>query len=242
MTQPTQTIFEQVLLEAARPVDAGLALLSWQLSDGAERLVQVYLNGQLHDAALDAQQRQLWMQLDRSIDNCVELLAVSPADRWCDFSSRLSAIDPPIESRATVAIVRDPSLPIDAQVELQVDAMVQRRSALWSALDTRGGFGSAMGLAQFGWDELTSPGLGAAEFGVGPFGSEGRAWRYETDRLGPGSHTLSLSVRDAAGRILGELAQPASVQLETLPRPAVAFTFENTPNGLILRWAASSTS
>lgn len=237
MNQPTQTVFDQVLLRSAPPEAAGTCLLSWQMNASAGYRVQVYINGRLHDTAVDAQQRQMWLHLDRSIENRVALLAVDPADRWTDHSDQLS-IDPPANSLAEFALHRDLALPVDAEVELSVDGQATHRGPLWSALDTRGGFGGVFGHGEFGHDDLTGPGLGLGEFGAGPFGSDGAAWRWSTGRLTAGDHTIGVSVLDDAGRTVGEFDEPRSITVDALPKPASAITFENSPTGLTLKWSA----
>lgn len=235
MMPPTQAIFRAVRLLDAAPAAAGLALLHWQSDDPAGRLVQVYLNGELCEVTDRTDERELWLHLDRSIANRVELIAVDPAERWLDYRDRLSAFDPRPTTTASLALRRDEALPIDTIVTVEVDGHCADRRPMWGAMDSRGGFGGLFGVGEFGRDEPAGPGIGLGAFGVGSFGADGRAWRWRDDRLPAGAHEIHATARDATGRVLATMTEPDTFTIDPLPTPATLI-HETSPTGLTLRW------
>lgn len=225
-----QTTFEHVRLAAADPPFEQLAQLTWRLAEPAGRAVQVYVDGELYDAAADAEPSELWLHLDRSVDHRIALMAVEPAERWVDHVQA----PPP---QPSLVLGRDESLPIDSVGTVRIGGVVVYEERLWSAADHRGGFGALFGVGEFARDAPTGPGLGLGEFAVGPFGADGRAWRWRGAPLPPGPHTIDAQVHDAAGRTVAQL--PAPIQHDApppLPAPP-ALTAEPGPTGLTLRWA-----
>ncbi len=216
MNQPTQTIFERVLLRPVEPDVTGAALLTWHADQG-DWLVQVYVNGRLYDVTHRANQWQMWLHLDRRRMAIVELLAVDPTDRWRDCSDHLSAGQPRWTTQASLAITRDETLSIDARVAVTVDGQPHTTEPLWGVDDNRGGFGGLFGIGEFGRDAATGPGHGLGEFGVGPFNSDATAWRWQTGSLPAGEHVIACVVHDRHGRAIAELAEPVHVVIDAAP-------------------------
>jgi len=222
---PTQSVFDLVLL---RPVDRrdgpdpALAHLWWVAPEQGERLVQVYVNSVLYDVTLHAEQREMWLGLDRRKSLRIELLAVHPDEPrgvWTARPELLQSWSPPMESEAQLALSRDPSLPIDTQITLQVDGETLEQTPLWSAATPRGGFGALFGEGGFGLDGATGPGLGLGELGFGPLGSDGSAWRWRRGDIVDGPHALRVEATDRGGRPVA-LPLEESIELTSLPEPA----------------------
>jgi hypothetical protein len=112
-----------------------------------------------------------------------------------DWSDLLSGAGPPTQPAASLSLLRDISLPVDALVTVRDDTTgLGERIAMFEPGDPRGGFGAVFGEGGFGYDASTGPGLGAGELGFGPLGSDGNALRWRSERLHPGTNSIDLSI------------------------------------------------
>lgn len=227
MTHPTQDNFALVLLRPCDPDGPGLAHLSWRLHRPDDRVVQVYVNGSLFDAATDPMQREMWLHLDRATDVRIELLLTPAGDAWVNHAARLSGWSPGFVTEAALAMVRDESLPADSRVMVMVDGQSDSGHRLWTQRDGRGGFGGLFGIGSFGTDDAAGAGAGMGQFGLGPFGMDGDAWRWRRDDLPAGEHVLEVRVIDGAGRVEAQLPQPVTITLDALPQPAKHLTIDD---------------
>jgi len=236
----TQEVFEVVL---AREVVAGgggisgLMHLWWSAPEQGDRVVQVYLNGELVEVSQDPSQRELWLICDRSHAQRIELLAVpagDPEGLWRSRSDLLGSCESNINSESCFSLVRDEQLPVDSEVFVAVDGQLIDSGVLWPASEHRGGFGSVFGLGGFGYDGITGPGLGRGELGMGPLGVDGTAWRWRRGDLEEGVHNLSVAVKDQGGQAVADLALLDEVTIEAMPLPATDFSIDSD---YTLRWA-----
>ncbi len=224
MSGPTQDIFESALL---RPADGQAARLTWRAPRQGGRLVQVYVNGRLHEATVDPRQRELWLHPASDTPAFIELLAVDPADAWTDFHDALDGWSPMFVSAAALAVLRDESLPPDAMMVVTVDGVEQDRGPLWSPADGRIGFGGLFGMGGFGWDDAAAPGFALGEFGLGRLGFDGIAWRWWHDRLAEGEHEVRVTVVDRSDRVLATLPAPFELTIDRPPTPAGHLRIKN---------------
>lgn len=201
----SQDVFELTL---ARPVATPVGEhatdvhLWWRAPMQGERLVQIYVDGALHDVTADATQRAVWLSLDRTRPHRIELLALPATHAWHDHADRLAGWDPEPSSSAMIQLLRDEALPPDAVVHVAVDDEPTEAAPLWPGEVARSGFGGLFGLGRFGFDDAAGPGLGIGELGFGPLGRGGTRWRWSRDDLPAGGHTLTVEARDAAGHAL----------------------------------------
>jgi hypothetical protein len=223
----TQSIFSHVLLRACVPDEAGLALLTWQVNEPGDRVVQVYVNEQLYDVVEQPNACALWMQLDRTQDVRVELLAVDRDRAWVSEVDALSSWSPRLRSQVSLAFGRSNELPVDARAVLTVNGVAEPSVPLWGDADSRSGFGGLMGIGGFGYDDATSIGFGLGLFGRSPLGTDDPDLRLTRDDLAAGEHTLSAAVTDDAGNVL---AQSAALAIDTsaLPQPAARVTLDDS--------------
>ncbi len=219
MTQPTQAIFDRVLLRPSDRDVPGRALLTWQATGQGERLVQVYVNDRLYDVTTAPAQRRMWLHLDRQTDVRIELLAVPPAAAWVDHGGELRSWIPRFVTAAVLVMTRDERLPIDSRAIVTVDGQAEPAIALWAAGDSRAGFGALHGMGEFGRDRATAPGEGLGEFGAAPHGGDGSAWRWRREDLPAGEHELAVQVTDGTGAIVGQLDAPLTVDIDRPPDP-----------------------
>lgn len=222
----TQQVFDLVLV---RPVDAPdlqhgrLIHLIWRAPEQGERLVQIYLNGQLSGASRSIIQRETWLVVDHEQHVQIELLAVNPRSATVDLASALMGVEPVTQPAASLTVLRDLSLPVDTTLSIEVDEGLDR-VALFSLGDARGGFGAVFGEGGFGYDASTGPGLSLGELGYGPLGSDGFALRWRDESLPRGTHTVNLLLENQPGHAA---AQPLSLDLSVDRLP-------NSPNEVVL--------
>lgn len=234
-TDATQDVFELVL---ARPVmtHAGehpkLVHLWWRAPMQGDRVVQVYLNDALYDVTLDLAAREMFLILDRSRPNRIELLAV-PADDpqalWHPQPQLLNMWQPAVNSAASVALVRDVDLPADTQLVLGIDGVLTDHGPMWPAIETR---------CVAGDEDATGLGLGVGELGAGPLGVDGTAWRWRRDDLDAGEHSVHLDAMDHTGQAVSDPLDLA-VTIEHLPDPVIDISI--TP-GFRLAWVTPNSS
>ena len=234
-TDATQDVFELVL---ARPVMTAsgehpkLVHLWWRAPMQGDRLVQVYINHALYDVTLDTSVREMFLVVDRTRQNRIELLAV-PADDpqavWRPQPGLLGAWQPVVSSVASVGLVRDVDLPVDTQLVVGVDGEVLDYGPMWPASETRSDPGD---------EEATGLGLGVGDLGAGPLGFDGTAWRWKRDGLEASEHLVHLDAVDQAGQaVAGPLE--LTVAIEHLPDPAIGLSI--TP-GFQLAWGTPDSS
>jgi len=231
-TKATQIVFDLVL---ARPVmtpsgeHLRLAHLWWSAPSQGDRLVQVYVQGELYDVTLDITQREIYLNLDRTRTNRIELLAV-PADDpeavWRPQPDMLTSWSPGVVSATELRIVRDEALAIDTQVVVSIDGTNLDHGSMWPNDVPRSGFGALMGMGCFGFDDATGPGLGIGDLGAGSLGADGFAWFWHRGDLGPGVYNLDLTTVNHAGLPTANPLGFLDVAIDDLPAPVAGLTLD----------------
>lgn len=235
MTDPTQDVFEAVLLRGSRAGLPGLVHLTWRAPSQGDRLVQVHVDGVWHTATASSAERAMWLWLNPSVPHRVELLAVDASAVLTDFADRLAGWSPAFETAAGVTIVRHESLDVDATVRVTVNGELDHAAPLWRGDDHRSGFGGLLGIGRFGHDDATAPGFALGDLGAGGFGSDASPWRWRRDDLPAGDHLIDAAVTDRFGRTIATLNPPASTTVAALPTPARHFTIDTD---FTIRWEA----
>jgi len=232
-TNATQTVFDLVL---ARPVltpcgeHAQLAYLWWSAPGQGDRLVQVYVQGELYDVSLDIFQRDMYLILDRTHTNRIELLAVQgddPQALWRPQPDLLTSWIPSIANAAQVRFVRDEAIAIDTQVVVSVDGSNIDHGPIWPNDVPRSGFGALMGMGCFGFDDATGPGLGLGDLGAGSLGSDGFAWQWRRDDLSQGTYDIQFDTVNHAGVAETNPIAFQGVVIDDLPEPVADLTLDN---------------
>ncbi|HEX7008492.1 MAG TPA: hypothetical protein VF184_00830, partial [Phycisphaeraceae bacterium] len=135
MGAATQEVFELVLArEVAHAGGACGALvhLAWRSGQQADRLVQVYVDGELYDVTSDPAQRQMWLILDRSREHRIELLAVEE-EVWAARPELLGSWRPAVRDAVEVAVLRDESLLVGTRVSVRLDGVEVDEGPMWPA-------------------------------------------------------------------------------------------------------------
>lgn len=225
MSLPTQTVFKHVLAQPIdRPggVDPQVVYLRWSAPQQGERIVQVYVNGLLHEVSPWPEDRALWLLLDRRQAHRIELLAVSvndPQGVWTPRPDCLTGWSPAVNDVAHLHMLRDHALPVDARFRVLVDGSLRDAGRVWDGDVSRAGFGAVFGEGGFGMDAAAGPGLGRGALGHGPLGSDGTPWQWRDARLAEGSHDLELQAVDARGEAITESYQQ-TLTIDRLPDAA----------------------
>lgn len=232
---PTQSIFERVLARQVAAPDnqhGRLVHVLWNASDPGGRLVQLYVNGELAHVCASTIDREAWLLIDGRYHQQIELLAVDPRDAATPSPQSLAGLDPATTPRLSARLLRDASLPIDAQLVVSVDNQLVTQTPFFASDTPRGGFGAVYGEGGFGYDASIGPGLGLGQLGFGPLGSDGEALTWQTDTLDGGEHTIRFDLLDKQG---GRAALPLeeAFTIDRLPQPPSDVTL--TPE-LILTW------
>ena len=235
MSEPTQGMFQRVLLR--RVVEGGVgALLSWRGDVPDGHVVQVYVNGALHDVVRvePGDASECWLHVAEGAGGVmrVELAAVEASRAWEDLSHALRG-ERAMAWDAALAVVRDEALPVDSRVVVEVESEPVAERRLWDALDSRSGFGGLFGFDVFGLGTATGLGYGLGGFGAGAFGSGGDAWRWQSSGLDAGEQALTLRVLDGAG---GQVIEPVEMSV-AVERPAPAAQEVRVDEGMKLMWA-----
>jgi|GEM_PF-2423665 len=231
-----QSVIERVIARAVMPPDpqhGQLVHLQWFATLQADRLVQIYANGQLIDHSASSADRDAWLLLPAEEHTQIELLAVAAEYASVPLQGLLAGYDPPTQPVASLALLRDYALPVGTVLCVQSNAQPHADcSPLFSQADARGGFGAVFGEGGFGFEASVGPGLGYGELGYGPLGIDGDALRWREAGLADGPHTLTLSINDSAGNaITTEL--DIDITIRHLPAPPTNLAFSDD---LILSW------
>jgi len=235
--EATQSVFEAVLARtvAGQP---GLVHLWWRAPEQGERLVQVYVDGELMEVSTYPAQRELWLMVEPSCAHRIELLAVptdEPGELWREQGEKLGqgGTTPGAKFPGGVALLRDERWPVDTVARVMVDGAEVEEGPVWPTGENRSGFGALFGWGEFGWDAATGPGLGVGELGLGLLGVDGTAWRWRRADLAAGSHSVAVALLDGGGRAV---AIPPPIVNFDIVRPADSAEALSMNAGFELSW------
>ncbi|MEM1353380.1 MAG: hypothetical protein AAGC44_02085 [Planctomycetota bacterium] len=217
----------------ARPVvetpQTGLVRLSWSQPGTFTGRVQVYVDAELYNVTTAPADRALWLVLDPTTPHRIDLLAVDDAaEAWTDHSGALRVLS----GQVRPVVTGDLRIPIGSALVAKREDGTTVSRPMYRAGDDRPGFGARFGEGGFGYDLSIGPGLGRGALGFGPLGAGGEPINLRPQRLGPGSHTLELSLIGPDG-VMAEVGT-LTAQSPELPAAPTAITF--SPDGK-LSWA-----
>lgn len=208
-----------------------LVHLWWRAPRQGDRLVRVFVDGELFATTLDPSQRELWLTLDRSVWHVIQLVTVDVARLNEPALAPPAPWEPPPRSHVSVTLTRDERIDAEAWIEASINGVVTDRAPLWPADEPRGGLGGTFGLGAFGVASAAAPGLGCGSLGRGRLGSDAStlAWRR---RLPAGVSTVRLEARTPDGR---PAAEPVEFTAESPAPPSAASALRIDPD-FTLRW------
>jgi hypothetical protein len=187
-----------------------MALVSWR-SSNSDMLHQVYVNGRFAGATVDAEQRQLIVQLPSSFESAVriEVFAVPAEDAHVDFGGEIA--QPPADSgRVKISLLRSQNLPAGATANIFYDAgsgeidydqpLNDCPIQIWPSWMDKAGFAMAgFGLSDFGWDGAAAVGFGKGIFGSAALGLDADTIEWISQPLPAGAYKFGVKIVDQTG-------------------------------------------
>ncbi len=184
------------------------ALVQWR-SEHADKLHQVYVNGELAGVTCEFAQRMLVIPLLSSWSSAlwIEVFAVDPCEVHIDFGGEVDGGGH--RGRVEIGWLRHMGLPTDgfgqvysnngnAAVDYGVAASGEIEN--WRAWQDKGGWGlSRLGLSDFGFDGSAAAGFGLGVFGRGEFGFDADRIQWVSGELANGLYRFGVKVADAFG-------------------------------------------
>ncbi len=233
-TDATQDVFDLVL---ARPIvtAAGehpwLVYLWWSAPIQGNRVVQVYVQGELYDVTLDSTVREMVLVLDRTRTNRIELLAVADDDVeaiWRPQPDLLESWQPEVLDVVEVTMVRDEALPVDTHVVAEVGGQAVDSGAVWPNDVNRSDPDDLLEFA-----DVSGLGLGVGGLGAGRLGFDATVWRWRRDDLAVGSHDININAVDLAGQPAADPILLQDVLIDNLPDPVMGLSIDQS---FVLSW------
>ncbi len=188
---------------------SSVVLVTWR-SSHAGMLHQVYLNGRLAGATVDAEQRQLVVPAPASFQAPVrvEVVAVEAKDAHLDLADELDP--PPTCGRVRLSILRSQDLPVGARANVycdhgtgQIDYDTPQDAtpiSIWPHPQDKAGFGmEQFGVNDFGYDSAACVGFGKGSFGNGQFGMDADTVEWISPSLPLGRYRFAVKILDEHG-------------------------------------------
>jgi len=225
-----------------------IALVSWR-SSCSDMLHQIYVNGRFAGATIDAEQRQMIVQIPTSFASAVriEVFAVPAEDAHIDLTSEIA--QPPVDSgRVKIGLLRSQNLPAGATANVFYDAgsgqidydqpLNDCPIQIWPSWMDKAGFAMAgFGLSDFGWDGAAAVGFGKGIFGSAAFGLDADTIEWISQPLPAGAYKFGIKVIDQTGNE-SSASEVGSVTVTPAARAAEGLTilsFNAQTNELVLQ-------
>jgi hypothetical protein len=210
---------------------------------------QVYVNGRLAGATLDAEQRQLVIHSPSSFPSAarIEVIAVEPGEAHVDHARELER---PVagSGRVRLILLRSQTLPIEARANIYFDhgmGQVDYTKPLnpvpipvWPCRQDKAGFGMAQfGVGDFGYDSAASVGFGKGSFGSGQLGLDADVVEWIGPPLPLGQYRFGIRIVDAQGNE-GPGTETQVIAVVPAAKPAAGLeiaAFNEQTNQLTLR-------
>jgi len=185
----------------------GLVLVGWEGGE-TENYFQVYVDGRWAGVTELPQQRMLLVEWEHDHPSKLEVVWVTPKDRYTDFGRELSGIADTDGVHAVLLVPRVSDLPVASQLELygnggsgEIDyseAIVTQ--PVWANPLDKWGFGlEAFGEGDFGYSGTGAVGWGLGSFGVGEFGFDADELMLTTGALSAGEYQFAVRLVDEFG-------------------------------------------
>jgi hypothetical protein len=221
-------------------------IVKWK-SCWADKLYQVYVNGQYAGTTIDTEQRQMVVQIP-FCDTVVRIgvFAIEPAEERADFSSEVE-VGNGRSGRVEINILREQNLPTGSSAQVYFDGgsgeidygspINDLPVRIWPARQDKNGLGmSEFGLGEFGYDSAAAIGFGKGNFGWGQFGLDADSIKWVSQPLERGTYKFAVKVVDENGNeSVG--SEVDEVVVIPAPRPAGevnVFSFDKQTNELVL--------
>jgi len=223
------------------------ALVKWQ-SVWADKLYQIYVNGQYAGTTVDSQQKEIIVQIPTSLGSpvWVDVFAIDAEQAATDFSSEIESSFGQ-SGRVRISMLRGQSLPIGAAAQIYFDngtgeidyekVLNDSPIRIWPARQDKAGFGmSKFAVGDFGDDSAAAAGFGKGSFAHGRFGLDADKFEWISPALCAGIYKFAVKVVDEAGNESNS-SETGQVTVTPAARPAEQVSissFDKQENHLVL--------
>ncbi|MHC4394607.1 MAG: hypothetical protein ACYS1A_03035 [Planctomycetota bacterium] len=187
-----------------------IALVKWR-STWNDKFYQIYINGQYAGTTLEAEQRQIIVQMSTSFETPVrvEVFAVEPEEGDIDFSDEIESSTGQ-NGRVKISLLRGQNLPIGSSLQIYFDngtgeidyshPLNDIPIRIWPNWQDKAGFGmSRFSFSDFGYDSAAAVGFGKGNFGQGQFGLDADAIEWISEQMEAGVYKFAVKVVDGTG-------------------------------------------
>ena len=225
-----------------------VALVKWT-STWSDKFYQIYVNGQYAGATVDADERQMVIQVPASFEAPVriEVFAVEADETYSDFSNEISSSIGQ-NGRVRITLLRSQNLPIGARVQIYFDGgsgeidynnpLNNSPIRVWPAWQDKAGFGmSRFGFSDFGYDSSAAVGFGKGSFGQNQFGIEADTIEWISPQMSAGVYKFGVKITDEKGN---ESSSTETGEITVIPaaKPVEQISvnsFDKVTNQLVLK-------
>jgi len=223
-----------------------VALVRW-CSTWNDKFYQIYVNGQYAGTTVEAEQRQMIIQVPSSLETPIriEVFAVEPEEADVDFGNE---IDSSIKQsgRLKISLLRSQSLPIGSTFQVYFDngtgeidydqPLNENPVKIWPSWQYKAGYGmSRFGFSDFGYDSAAAVGFGIGNLGQGQFGIDADAIEWVSEQMKVGIYKFAVKVFDEAGN--ESISETEEITVIPAAKPAVQLdisSFDKQTNQFVL--------
>jgi len=203
----------------------GLVLLRWR-SDEADKLFQIYVNGNLAGVTSHFQQRTLLVQCDTDHPAAIEIVSMDCQNRYEDYSEELDGFKNSDGSHVVLTWPRRGVLPLDSiayvywnggsgQIDYSEPLATQ---TIWNDPVEKWGWGlDGFGRGDFGYSGTGAAGWGCGSFAEGEFGFDAEVMCFESESLTLGEYKFAIGLADAQDNIEQEEISVEEFFIDPLP-------------------------
>ena len=223
-----------------------VALVRWR-STWNDKFYQIYVNGQYAGTTVEAEQRQMIIQVPSSLQTPIriEVFAVEPKEADVDFGNEIDSLIKQ-SGRVKISLLRSQSLPIGSTFQVYFDngtgeidyrcPLNENPVKIWPNWQYKAGHGmSRFGFSDFGYDSAAAVGFGIGNLGQGQFGIDADTIEWISEQVKVGIYKFAVKVFDEAGN--ESISETEEITVIPTAKPAVQLdisSFDKQTNQLVL--------
>ena len=217
----------------------GLALLSWNCRQ-TEMFFQAYVNGRPAGVTAEFEQRTLLVQIEPKCVTLIEIIAVPPEEKYCDYSNKLEGFSQNDGCYAKLLWPRLGTLALTSKAAVFWDAgsgSINFQKPLeiikiWPAEFDKWGWGlDKLGMGDFGYSGTGAIGWGRGSFGNGQFGFDADIMRFQSRPLEAGKYQFAVGLTDGPGNLNEGQSAQYTIRIDPVPNaPNLAIESYNEQN------------
>lgn len=203
----------------------GVTLVSWD-SVEADKLFQVYVDGQWAGVTSGPGQRMLLVQCRDVHTSVIEVVAVEAEDKVTDFAASLDGFSTTDGGRVLLTWPQRGSLPLESKAVVHWDSgggQIDYDNPLaiqdnWPNPAAKWGWGlDQFGEGDFGYSGTGAEGWGQGAFGRGEFGFDAQMLTWQSDELEAGTYGFAVRTTDGQGNFDAGETTVFEVSVDPLP-------------------------